>query len=388
MYFDFRTFFRLGYLSFFKWKDSPVRLTVKRVLFLIGFFSIFPIVQSFNAICLLIDRMLFLGYKKIEIKKPVFIVGNPRSGTTLLHRIMARDERQFFCFRTWEIIFPAIIQKKILSYIGRIDRLLGHIGSESIRRFEKKILGDFYHMHPTGLFYPEEDEMLMIHIFSSIYLVFLFPFPQEIKWLERFDELARPEDQKRIMTFYRSCVRRQAYYKGGKRTLLSKNPLFSPKIKSLYDYFPDCKIIYLVRNPLEVIPSMQNELYATCIYSNSQMRADNYFQEVVYETAKYFYNYPLAQLSQTPKNSYIIVNYEDLIRSPSSVIQMVYKQFGFELYPEYLVILNEEEEKAKGYKSRHVYSIDQFNFTQEQIVSDFKNIFDRFHFDTGESTGQ
>jgi len=134
------------------------------------------------------------------------------------------------------------------------------------------------------------------------------------------------------MTFYRGCVRHQAYYKGGKGTLLSKTPFFSPKIKSLYEYFPDCKIIYLVRNPLEVIPLMQNQLYATCIYSNSQMRSDNDLQEQVYETAKYFYNYPLAQLSQTSKISYIILNYEDLIRSPSSVIQMIYKQFGFELY--------------------------------------------------------
>jgi hypothetical protein len=99
MYFDFRTFFRLAYLSFFKWKDTASPLTVKRFLFLIGFFLIFPVVQLFNAICFLLDEILFSEYREIEIKKPGFIVGAARSGTTFIHRLMARDEGQFFFFQ-------------------------------------------------------------------------------------------------------------------------------------------------------------------------------------------------------------------------------------------------------------------------------------------------
>ncbi len=381
MYFDFRTFLRLAYLSLFRWKDTYSPLTAKRIIFLIGFFSIFPVVQLFNAACFLLDELLFSEHRRIEIEKPVFIVGNPRSGTTFIHRLMARDEEQFFCFRTWEIIFPAIVQKKVLSFVGQIDRLMGSIFSNRLKRFESRFFLEFDKMHQIRLFHPEEDDKLLLHIFSCIDLIWFFPFTEELKWLDRFDQLAGPENRKRIMTFYKKCIKRQAYFKGNKGHFLSKNPAASSKIDSLYEFFPDCKIIYMVRNPLEVIPSiisMAHEIWRFTI----NMNAGYPFQDNLYETVKLFYNYPLARLEQAPKNSYAVINYEDLVRQPGLLIQRVYQKFGFELSPNFLKILKEEQTKAKDHKSRHSYSLEQFRFTREQIVSDLRNVYDQFGFDT------
>ena len=43
----------------------------------------------------LLDEIFHRGYRKVQIKQPVFIIANPRSGTTFLHRLMALDEEQF-----------------------------------------------------------------------------------------------------------------------------------------------------------------------------------------------------------------------------------------------------------------------------------------------------
>ena len=386
MYFDFRTFFRVAYLSFFKWRESPARLTVKRALFLVGFFLIFPMVQIFNVFCFFLDQIFFPGYQKIEIEKPVFIIGNPRSGTTFIHRVMARDEEQFFYFRTWEIIFPAIIQKKFLFYVGCIDRWMGSILSHCLNYFESWLFPNFGKMHKLGLFYPEEDDKVLVHIFSFFELLFFFPF-KELDWLSRFDQLARPEDRKRIMTFYGNCIRRQAYFKGCKKHFLSKSPHSSARIDSLFEHFPDCKIVYMVRNPLEVVPSTVN-MVQKIWGSAMNMKAGFPLQEKIYETTKFYYQHPLARLERAPQDSYVIVNYEELVNQPSKVVQTIYQQFGFELSTEFLQALREEDEKAKGYKSSHVYSLDQCCYTREQIVSDLWSIFERFHFDTRESPGQ
>ena len=386
VYFDFRTFFRLVYLSIFRWRDISPRLTFKLVIFFIRFFGVFPAISLFRAICFLFDEIFFGKYSKIEIKNPVFIVGNLRSGTTLIHRIMARDERQFFCFRVWEIIFPAIIQKKILSYMGFIDRLIGQIGSKFLVYFESRLVNNFNKLHPTSLFYPEEDGFLLLHIVSAPHIMLFFPF-EEKDWLLRFDQLASHKDRNRIMTFYRNCIKRQAYFEGNKALLLSKNPGFSAKIDSLYEYFPGCKIIYMVRNPLEVIPSILS-MASSVWHSNIDMEPSYLLQEKVYETAKYYYTYPLERLERRPKESYLVVNYEELVSQPSQVIKTIYQRFGFEITPEFLQALQEEDEKAKRYQSGHVYSLNQFRITREQIVSDLRTIFDRFHFDTKELTAQ
>ena len=385
MYFDFHTFSRLAYLSFFKVRGTPSRLAGKRVVFLIVFFTLFPLFQLFNVICFLLDDILFPQYRNIEIRKPVFIVGNPRSGTTFIHRVMAKDEGHFFCFRSWEILFPAIIQKKALGFIGRLDRLAGGIFSNSIKRFESHRFDKLNRVHPTSLFYPEEDEKLLLHIASSFNLIWFFPYFTDLPRFDRFDESLDPEHRKRNMNFYKNCIKRQAYLKGKDRNLhlLSKNPLFSPAVDSLYEHFPDSRFIYMVRNPLEVIPSMLSLAYELW-NQNLDLGLDYPYQDRVYETAIHYYNYTLARLEQARPSSYLLVNYDDLVRQPSRVIQAIYEAFGFEMTPAYSKILDQEDLKAKGYKSGHEYTLSQFEFTREQIVSDLSHIFERFGFSAGE----
>jgi len=382
MYFDFGRFFRLAHLSICKAKDAPTTFTFKRFLQVFCFLIFFPPMQLFNRICFLLDDLFFPGYRKRKVKQPVFIIGNPRSGTTFIHRLMAKDTNHFFCFKTWEIIFPAIIQKKIFSFMGKIDRLAGSILSKTIRRCEILLLGDFLNKHPTGLFHFEEDEMLLIHIFSSLYLLFFFPFIHEVESFIHFDLDLKPKNRKRIMQFYLNCLKRQAHFKANNKNLLSKNPVFSSKINTLYRHFSDCKIIYMVRNPLDVVPSMISDVEATCIYSLNKPKEASQIQDVIYETAQFFYAYPLERLDRAAKSSFLIVNYEDLIKQPRKTIQAVYDHFGFEITADYAEILQKEEIKAKNYRSKHIYSLDQFNLSSEKIVADFHTIFQRFGFDT------
>ena len=279
-------------------------------------------------------------------------------------------------------MFPAIIQKKALSVIGDIDRLTGGIFSSRVKRFESKYFHNFNKMHQIGLFLPEEDDKLLMHIFSSFDLVWFFPF-KEVDCFSRFDQLVGHRDRKRIMTFYKNCIKRQAYFKGGNRHYLSKTPYSSLKIDSLYEYFPGCKVVYMVRSPLEVVPSMINmahEIWRATV----DIKANYPLQDIIYETAKLYYNYPLARLGRAPQSSYEIISYEDLISAPGPAIQTLYRKFSFEITAKYQKTLNEEEKKSVSYKSRHSYSLDQFRITREQIVSDLQDIFDRFGFDTGE----
>jgi hypothetical protein len=338
-------------------------------------------VQLFNALCFLLDEMFYAGYRKIELEKPVFITGNPRSGTSFIHRQMTGDKRQFFFFKTWEIIFPAIIQKKFLTFIGRIDRLFGNIFSAFLKRIEERIFQNFNRMHRLGLFYPEEDDKLLAHIFSCFDLVYFFPFFEVFDCHYRFDMAAKPNDQKRIMAFYVSCLKRQAYFKGNRGHLLSKSPFFCSKIESLFEYFPDAKIIYLIRSPLEVVPSMINmahEIWKSTIGADATYS----IEDKTYEMARFFYEYPLSRLDQAPQSSYILVNYMDLVSHPSKVIQTIYRKFAYEVTSDVKKIFDEQESDARSYRSSHFYSLDDFNISREQIILDLDFVFQQFNFST------
>ena len=380
-FFDFRTFFRIARRSFSHEVDDVVSLTPKRIVFLIAFFVLFPIGQLFTTLFLKLDDILYPDHKNTQIKEPVFIIGNPRSGTTHMHRLLALDTKRFYFFKTWEIIFPSICQKKILTALGRLDERLGSPGYRFILKREKMALTELGKVHPSGLFLPEECEFLLVHIFSSYNLLFLFPFKDEFNWFTHFDELLSAREKKRIMGFYVDCIKRHAYFKKHGGQFLSKSPGFSSKVESLFEFFPEGKVIFMARSPLEVVPSvfsLVQELYRSTlnITVTDQMLGDSY------QMIKAFYDYPLARLDTKEDLSYFIANYDQLAQSPLSLISKLYRHFGYELRPEYQQQLNREDEKANRYVSKHFYSLGQFNLTPEQIFHDFKDIFDRFDFIT------
>src|SRR5688572_26821538 len=61
-------------------------------VFFIFLYSLHQLISLFFR---LLDEIFYRGYKKVQIKQPVFIIANPRSGTTYLHRLVALDDERF-----------------------------------------------------------------------------------------------------------------------------------------------------------------------------------------------------------------------------------------------------------------------------------------------------
>jgi len=383
MSFSARTYLRLLRVTFFHRQDLPAS-QCRSLLFCLKFFTLFPLAEFFNVLCLLLDAIFFPGYRRVSIPEPIFLIGNPRSGTTILHRVMAKDEERFFCFRTWEIVFPSVLQKRIVSSIGRLDGLLGNRLRGFLLRAEAKRFKEFNRLHTIGLFLPEEDDKLFVHILASADLAFIFPYGG-FERMARLDVAVHPKDQRRVMDFYVQCVRRQAYFKGGRRTFLSKNPWFTGKVENLLRCFPDCKVIYLVRNPLDVVPSAISVARAI-IGSTVGAEPEADLDEKVYEAVKFYYSYPLNRLSSLPKERLVLVDYEELIRRPKQVVRQIYNQLRIALTPEYEKRLDQEVVNMQKYRSSHRYSLDQCDVTRERIVCELKQVFDRFGFDTRETS--
>ena len=377
MHFDFRTFQEVFDLVRSSKGEVEIPLSKKRILFLTGFFTLYPLFELFNAACFLLDDLLFPKWKKTELRMPVFIIGNPRSGTTFLHRLMAMDRDHFFTFLTWELIFPAIIQKKALSMLGLLDQISGGRISRRIEDRERRLFDEFDKIHRIGLFSPEEDDKLFIHNCSFHGLMWFFPY-QEFSRFHKFDMCLTPEQRAPIMAFYRDCLKRQAYFKGDGKSLLSKNPVSSLKVDSLLQWFPGCRIIYLVRNPMEVVASTLNMAQSIWKRTAGVERDDALFQNTVYEVVKLFYEYPLSRLGREPEHVYRCIRYEDLIREPKKAVQEAYEWLGFDMSREYQGVLEEEDLKSHRYTSEHIYSLSRFMIQPEQIRSDLDTIFKRF----------
>jgi hypothetical protein len=350
---------------------------------MIGAIFFFPFHHLFTRLGFWLDDIFFPDYRLQPVKKPVFIIGNPRSGSTLLQRVIAKDVHNFTCMRTWEIYFaPSITQRKIFQFLARMDNLVGSPLQKVMGRWDKKILGQTT-IHEMGLWEPEEDEGILLHIWGSYFFFVAFPIPELLPPYAFFDERIPIEEKNRIMEFYKKCVKKHLYYHGGDRVFLAKNPYFSGKIESILRFFPDARFIYMVRNPLEVLPSTMT--WWSYLWHVTSDPLEKYpFSDLISKESQYRYSYPLKFLEKLPQNQYIILGYEDLIASVDRSVNDVYATFGMQMKDVFERLLQKESQMAQQYQSNNTYTLEETGFSRQQVLEDFADVFERFGFDTGE----
>ncbi len=383
MKYNFNLFWRTFYRSFFDHKNTTARLTKKRLIFLLLFYIVWPLGQVMHWFFFWLDDILFPAYKNHQIEKPLFILGNLRSGSTFLHRLLSRDSETFTSLTTWDIyLTPSVTQKKITQFVSRLDKkYFNSLLHRALFAFDRATLGKIK-IHPISFFQPEEDENIHLHIWDGYFVTFLFPFMDEMPNYQHFDDALSSEHKKRIMTFYKSMLQRHMYATG-KKYFVAKNPAFSAKVETLVEFFPDARIIYLARNPLDMLPSTISWInYARRQFTDP---GDGYFYiEEILDMTQHWYRYPLQYLDAHPSPRYLILNYDDLILRPEAVIRGFYEQFGYPDKPGLPIIIDQAVKETMTFNSDHSYSYEQMGFTREQIVEIYKDIFERFGFETRE----
>jgi hypothetical protein len=381
MAFNFKLLFRLTYKALFASHGTHARLTPKRLCILLIVTVFYVALEIANWIGFLLDRILFPGYRRQEIRQPVFIIGVPRSGTTFLHRLLAQDETQFTSMKFWEILFaPSVTQKKFLKALGEFDRLCGSPLFRVLSAAEKRFFKSFSDLHQHSLFEAEEDGHILLHIFSSAIIFSVLPFEEELLPYFLFDMELDAARRARIMAFYKRCVQNHLYVFGRNKRFLSKNPVFSTMVQSLDETFPDAKFVCMVRTPFETVPSTIS--MASRYFNTFLSPLDPHpFLEGLLDVLSQYYRYPLEKLDTLLPDRQQIISYSNLVERPAQTVSDLYARFGFAMNPAYSQILQKEQGKAQRYKSKHSYSLDKFVLTREQIVKRYEDIFNRFEFE-------
>jgi hypothetical protein len=371
-----------GFLRFVLAWARRLPWSLRRGLIFLALVTVVPLLLLTTRLALALDELIFRRYRRRRVEAPLFIVGNFRSGTTFLHRLLVQDTR--FCSMTmWEILFaPAVVQRKLVWSLALLDRLLGRPVGRLVDAMERGWSRRNV-MHRVALRAPEEDEYLLLYRWSALTVGLssgLLDLATPYAW---FDQRLPAAERGRIMGFYRRCVQRHLFAHaaapGG--TYLAKNPALCPKIDSLLGEFPDARIVYLVRNPLEVVPSflsmMQFSWRAVGVPVDQALLRD-----YLLEMLLHWYRYPLTQLARLPADRYAIVCYDDLVRDPEATVRALYRRFGLPLSADFAAVLEQARTAAPAHRSRHEYSLTALGLDRELILRRFADVFERCGFDS------
>ena len=342
-------------------------------------FLLYPFVALVDFVCLGLDHLLFPGFRRIEVRSPIFVLGNARSGTTHTHRLLAGDPGRYAYFRTWEILLPAIVQKKLVRLIARLDaRLLG--GRLAARLFgrEGRALGKARRMHDWRLTGAEEDGFLGLHTFGSGTLSVVFPYNRELAHLSDLDRLAAPRHRKRWLDFYEGCVKRQLYWEGSQLIFLSKNPGFVRMMRSLRERFPDARFVFPVRHPAETTPSLVNMLVKTWSALGCDPRDVEDGAAWLRENQIDSFAYAFEVLDSLPEDAFAVVTFQELVCQPRTAVEKIYTRFGLDIRPEFAAFLDAEQARGRAYESQHRYDAEALGIPREEVRERLGHLYERF----------
>jgi hypothetical protein len=344
-------------------------LGVSRELFKWIFFI--PFYYALTYLTLALDHVFFPHFRKVEVKRPIFLIGYPRSGTTFVHRSLT-ESGEFCVFRVWHLIFPALTARLVVRPI--VERLISR---------GKDVILPASHGHETKLGSVEEEDALFFPLFDSLLITGFSALGFHPKGHDL--DIALCDDLPHRMTsirHFKRCLQRQILYTG-RSQVIAKMPVSTVRIKTLLEAFPDARFIYMVRSPLETVPSLFS--FNMNIYEHrwgpgriSQTVLDDYFHRRYRASLNlYTHFYEAMRRNEIPRDQVLIIPYARLRRHWPEILENI-KQFGgIEFSPvlqDQLVALAEGQKSyARGHRNK---TLADFNLTEDQVRKDLAFLFE------------
>ncbi len=331
----------------------------------LGFFFLRAII----GIGRLIDKFLFFSTNR-PIKQPIVIVGNPRSGTTFLHRFLI-DQKLGTGSQLWQLIYPSAVVQKIIKPILPILEYISPAKHHSTEA------------HKTSLSSVETDDVSLLFRFLDGFFLYGFFLTFDEEDLFDWVDPKINDTHKRDFNWFESLWKRTLIVNNSER-YIAKLFSLSANLPDFQKKFPDAKILYMIRDPLNVLPSglslvtgvLDKKFNFWQLDSKIRSQFINRLYNALVELLNRFH-YDWVNENIDKKNVYI-VRYDEMMNNFESLMEEIMNSIGFTPSENLKEVIRLTSEKQKSYKSSHKYDLTKFGLTEKQIKTDCKKIYDTF----------
>lgn len=266
----------------------------------------------FNAILAGIQKLVFS--RRLQAAEmhgpPVFIVGHWRSGTTLLHELMVKDERlsspsTYQCFSPHHFLISEWFFRRFCGWLLPGKRPIDNMA--------------------TGWDRPQEDEFALLSLgLPSPYRRMAFP---NQGWVDSdYLDFEGVEDE--AIQHWLASLRKflLAVSTATQRPLIIKSPTHTGRLKWLAEEFPDAKFIHISRDPRAIFPSTCRLWKGLDEVQALQNPKNHGIEDYVINCFQRMYRAFHEQRKEIDSSRIIDVRYEDLTASPVETLRSIFSE--------------------------------------------------------------
>ncbi len=306
-----------------------------------------------------------------RIAAPIVVVGMMRTGTTLVQRLLAADQRHYAAYG-WEIgeAAPRIGWRPDCDDPRIAD---GESREQQTRAFAPEL----FSIHPTYAHEAEEEIMFLADAFLSHVPEASADVPGYRQWLNSADFRPAYKNLRRML----QLLQWQKQLRGETRTRwVLKTPAHLGYLDELLAAFPDAHVVHMHRDPADTIPSGAS--LNTTLW---RMHADDVDPRRVgaqwIERMAWTNNRAMAartRLGDDPER-FTDITFDEMVADPLRQIAELYQKLGIELTAETETRMRAWLERSnKAQLTRHRYTAAEFGLSAVEIRERFGDYLARF----------
>jgi hypothetical protein len=300
----------------------------------------------------------------VEIRKPIFIVGLPRTGSTLLQRLLARDP-QVRWLATWEMLFPSpppddasvAKDRRIRKADGRIKAL-------------NWAAPDFVRAHELAVAEPEECvSLLQSTLISNAY--------ELMNDLAGYRAWFNQQDLRVPYRYYKKQLQLLSWKRPRDHWVL-KCPVHLFGLQAMLEVFPDATFVQTHRDPVSVMPSVCSlfSVVQTLLsdYADPRLLGGDWARRWAEGC-----NQAIDLREAGAESRFVDVAYKQMISDPFAAVRSIYEARGEAFTPEAEAAMRGWLADNPQHKhGKHHYRLEDYGLTADQVNSEFARYRQRF----------
>ena len=293
-----------------------------------------------------------------QIIAPIVIVGLPRTGSTMTHRLLASDPNHT-AMLWWEGRYPALLPGEKRGDIEtRME--LGKAEVDAVVAASPEALD----IHPWDYKGADEEILLLEHNFLSTVPESFMALPSYSEWIEEQDHTLAYEDLKKFIQY----LQWQNPGREKKRWVL-KSPHHLGFIDKMISVFPDAKIIQTHRDPIKTVPSfcsMCANLFEPLTTNFDKVFIGKHWSNKLTRALNHCMN-----ISEQHPHNFLDLEFLNMIKDPIDEMKKIYEFIGEPFGEKTEVAMEAWREENKHEMGAHKYSLEEYDLTESQINDNF-----------------
>ena len=256
-----------------------------------------------------------------SVVAPIFILGMPRTGTSILHELLAQDPAVRVPM-TWEAMFPwPPPERARYDDDPRIAEVARHLSGVD------RLLPEFKRMHPMGELLPQECAVLTAYDMRTMVWHTQFRVPGYQDWFEAQDHVATYRGHRRMLQYL------QWRCPGAPWVLKSPQHLWA--LDALLAVYPDARIVQTHRDPLKVVASLTSLVSMLRSMTASPVDPHDVARDwTVRLAAGLGHTMDVRARGLLPESQVYDLGFRDFMKDEVEAIRSMYAHFGMTLSEE------------------------------------------------------